>query len=278
MAIFNATPDSFSDGSLDRLDVDKAIASIREMYASSHRPDILDIGGMSTRPGSTPCTEQEELSRVIPLLQVVRADPQLKEITISIDTYRPTVARAAIETGANMINDVRGGREEGMLETMAELGIPIVLMHSRGDSTSMTSSEAQDYTNHGGVVSGVQAELGESVSRALEKGVKGWDIILDPGIGFAKSPSQSIELLGSLHAIREGVGRGKYPLLVGASRKGLVGKITGRTEADQRDWGDAVVNAHCVQQGVEILRVHDWRGARESVQMARALTHPAGMF
>lgn len=272
MAIFNATPDSFSDGSNDRLDLPYALGVIRDMLASPHRPDILDIGGMSTRPGSTPCTEEEELSRVVPLISAIRADAAFESVMISVDTYRPSVARAAVQAGANMINDVRGGREEDMFATLAELGVPVVLMHSRGDSTSMTTPEAQDYSSHGGVVIGTQRELGDTVRQALNSGVKGWDIILDPGIGFAKSPSQSIDLLRNLPSFRHAL---SYPILVGASRKGFVGKVTGRAEADQRDWGDAVVNALCVGEGVEILRVHDWRGARESVQMARALLHPA---
>lgn len=278
MAIFNATPDSFSDGSADRLDLDSALASVRHILSApaSYRPDILDIGGMSTRPGATPCSEEEELRRVIPLIRRIRQEHG-EGMTISIDTYRPEVARQAIEAGANMINDVRGGREPGMLQTMAELGVPVVLMHSRGDSSSMTTPESQNYSAQGGLVPGVRSEMDQMVRQALEAGVKEWDIVLDPGLGFAKSPTQSIELLRNLDQLSTSTststsGHGRYPVLVGASRKGFVGKITGQEQADQRHWGDAVINAFCVQQGgVDILRAHDWRGAKESVMMAHAL-------
>jgi dihydroneopterin aldolase/2-amino-4-hydroxy-6-hydroxymethyldihydropteridine diphosphokinase/dihydropteroate synthase len=175
-----------------------------------------------------------------------------------------------------MINDVRGGREEGMLQVMAQCGIPVVLMHSRGDSTSMTSSALQDYSSDGGVIPGVKKELGEVIKRALEAGVKEWDIILDPGIGFAKSHEDNLALLRGLPQLSEGE-LSRYPMLVGASRKGFVGKVTGRTikaEAAQRGWGDAVINAWCTLnggEGVNVLRVHDVRGAVESVRMAEAL-------
>lgn len=285
MAIFNATPDSFSDGSESNLDLTTALASIKSILESPHRPDILDIGGMSTRPNSTPCSEEEELKRVVPLIEALRKEEKWKDVVISIDTYRPSVARAAVKAGADIINDVRGGREEGMMSTMADLGVPVILMHSRGDSSTMTKPESQEYPE--GVVAGVRAELGETVERAIKAGVRSWDIIIDPGIGFAKSQSQSIDLLKHFDQLSTlttspGGGGRVYPMLVGASRKGFVGKVTGREEARERGWGDAVVNTLCVQAGrsesnegggrVEILRVHDWRGARESVKMAKALS------
>jgi dihydroneopterin aldolase/2-amino-4-hydroxy-6-hydroxymethyldihydropteridine diphosphokinase/dihydropteroate synthase len=280
MAIFNATPDSFSDGTPSHVNTETALSSISSILSSPHAPDILDIGGISTRPNSTPCTEEEELNRVIPLIKAIRAEEKWSKVIISIDTYRPSVARAAIEAGADMINDVRGGREEGMMETMAKSGCPVVLMHSRGDSTTMTNSTSQTYPE--GVVEGVRIELGTTIELAIKKGIRSWDIILDPGIGFAKSPEQSIDLLQRVGGIStlstEGGGGWRYPMLVGASRKGFVGKITGREVAGERGWGDAVVNAFCTisvgddgSGGVEILRVHDWRGARESVKMAKAL-------
>jgi dihydroneopterin aldolase/2-amino-4-hydroxy-6-hydroxymethyldihydropteridine diphosphokinase/dihydropteroate synthase len=188
-----------------------------------------------------------------------------------------------------MINDVRGGREEGMITTMADLGVPVILMHSRGDSVTMTQGDMQDYSqyghshNHGcdGVVEGVKVELGKTVSQALENGVRAWDIILDPGIGFAKTPSQSIDLLRhiselgrlALPGVKGESSSFEYPVLVGASRKGFVGKITGRQEASERGWGDAVVNSFCAGRGrgVGILRVHDWKGAKESIRMVKAL-------
>jgi len=286
MAIFNATPDSFSDGHESHVNLSTALDSINQILESEHAPDILDIGGMSTRPNSTPCSEEEELERVIPIIRAIRADGRWSGVRISIDTYRPSVARAAIQAGADIINDVRGGRESNMLEIMAELGCPVILMHSRGDSTTMTHPTSQTYSE--GVIEGVRSELGGTVEEAIRKGVRSWDIILDPGIGFAKLGEQSIDLLKSVGHLstlsKEGGGGYTYPMLVGASRKGFIGKITGREMAGERGWGDAVVNAFCANStfsgnvgdvrgggGVEILRVHDWRGARESVNMAKAL-------
>jgi dihydroneopterin aldolase/2-amino-4-hydroxy-6-hydroxymethyldihydropteridine diphosphokinase/dihydropteroate synthase len=281
MAIFNATPDSFSDGSSTNLDISSALTTISSMLESDAPPSILDIGGMSTRPNSTPCSEHEELDRVVPLIQAIRA--KFPSIVISVDTYRPEVARAAASAGADMINDVRGGREEGMMAVMQEMAVPVILMHSRGDSSTMTLASTQNYTPLGGVVKGVMMELGQTVDEALAKGVRGWDIVLDPGIGFAKSQYQSVELLKNLDKIStlalasvwgETQTRSRYPVLVGASRKGFVGSITGRKEAKERGWGDAVINAFCASErgaDIGILRVHDWRGALESVKMARAL-------
>lgn len=242
---------------------------------------------MSTRPNSIPCSEEEEIARVVPLIQAIRAldSPWANSIPISVDTYRSNVAKLAVQAGASIINDVRGGREAGMLEVMAECGVPVVLMHSRGDSSSMTSKEMTDYGSSG-VIAGVQSELAEVVRKARQAGVKEWDIILDPGIGFAKSHDDNLALLRGLpHFTGGGAGEGggelaRYPLLVGASRKGFVGKVIGRSgkeEADQRGWGDAVVNAWCTlfggksHGGVAVLRVHDVRGAKESVRMAEAL-------
>ncbi|KAK8865832.1 dihydropteroate synthase [Kwoniella newhampshirensis] len=275
MAIFNATPDSFSDGDPSRTDAAYAVQACKGLVDSPFPPAILDIGGMSTRPKSEPCTEEEELARVVPLIRAIRgsSEPRLATIPISIDTYRPLVARAAVEAGANCINDVRGGREDGMLEIMAELDVPVVLMHSRGDSTSMTTAELQDYTSFGGVVKGVQAELAETVEKALKAGVKKWNIILDPGLGFAKSHEDNLRLLKHLpEIIIPGSKLEGYPILVGGSRKGFVGKVIGREVASERGFGDAALNSWCMaSEVVDILRVHEPREAGEVVRMGLAI-------
>ncbi|WWD17983.1 dihydropteroate synthase [Kwoniella shandongensis] len=275
MAIFNATPDSFSDGDPARTDATHAVEACQRLVDSPYPPAILDIGGMSTRPNSTPCTKEEELARVVPLIKAIRAssDPRLATIPISVDTYRPDVARAAVEAGASCINDVRGGREDGMLQTMAELDVPVVLMHSRGDSTSMTTTELQDYTLFGGVVEGVKAELGETIEKALKAGVKKWNIILDPGLGFAKSHEDNLRLLKHLRIlVSSGSKLEGYPMLVGGSRKGFVGRVIGREVASERGWGDAALNAWCVGSGVvDVLRVHEAREAGEVVKMGLAI-------
>jgi dihydroneopterin aldolase/2-amino-4-hydroxy-6-hydroxymethyldihydropteridine diphosphokinase/dihydropteroate synthase len=282
MAIINATPDSFSDGAVSNLSIPLVLASLRTMLATPHPPHILDIGGMSTRPHSTPCSEAEELERVVPLIRAIRAlgeeAAELRSIPISVDTYRPAVARAAVDAGASCINDVRGGREEGMLETMAKLDVPVVLMHSRGDSTSMTTAALQDYSALGGVVAGVRTELGDTVQRALQAGVKRWNIIIDPGLGFAKSHNDNLILLrrvGELTA--PGSGMEGITVLVGGSRKGFVGKTIGREVAKERGYGDAGVLAWCVAQGkgVDIVRVHDARATGEVMGMISAIRDAA---
>jgi len=313
MQIFNATPDSFSDGHSDNLDVDFALKSITALFdrpttssGPPPPPDILDIGGMSTRPNSTPCTEQEELDRVVPLIRAIRAgsDERISRVPISVDTYRASVARAAVQAGASCINDVRGGSEPGMKEVMAELGVPVVLMHSRGDSHTMGSAELQDYSTLGGVVEGVRTELSERVRDALGAGVRRWDVVLDPGLGFSKTPEDNLALLRRVtelnapaafasgetsKASAEGAADAEdvmvgLPILVGGSRKGFVGRVIGRAgkdEASQRGYGDAAVVAWCAatsgvdgstrSSGVDVLRVHDARAMGEVLNMWRAI-------
>lgn len=273
MAIFNATPDSFSDGSSSRLDVQSCLAEVSSLFDQPHPPAILDIGGMSTRPGSEPCSEAEELERVVPLIQAIRTSGRLcANIPISVDTYRPAVARAAVQAGASSINDVRGGREEGMLKTMAELDVPVFLMHSRGDSSSMTTPSAQNYAPLG-VVEGVRREMVTMVRKALTAGVKRWNIILDPGLGFAKSPQDSLVLLKEIDKLTaKGTELYGLPVLVGASRKGFVGKAIGRETPLERGYGDAAVASWCVAKGVDVLRVHDVRAAGDVLAMTRAIS------
>lgn len=268
MAIFNATPDSFSDGHASRTETASALAQCEELMVLPHPPAIIDIGGMSTRPGSDPCSEDEELARVVPLVKAARSShTTLATVPISIDTYRASVATAAIAAGASCINDVRAGTEPGMLEAMAAADVPVVLMHSRGDSKTMTDPELQVYGN--GVVWEVYGELSRRVDAALAAGVKRWNIILDPGLGFAKSQEDNLRLLRDLSYLGR---RSEYPLLVGASRKGFVGRVTGRTVAAERGAGDAAVNAWCANSGaVDILRVHDAQGAADTLSMYKAI-------
>ncbi|OWZ49298.1 dihydropteroate synthase [Cryptococcus neoformans var. grubii Br795] len=275
MAIFNTTPDSFSDGDLTRTEVVYALAACEKLLKGPEPPAILDIGGMSTRPGSEPCSEEDELSRVIPLVKAIRSssDPIVASIPISIDTYRPSVAKAAVEAGASIINDVRGGQEPGMLRVMAEADVPVVLMHSRGDSKTMITADVQNYDSHGGIIKGVIQEMRVLVEQALESGVKRWNIILDPGLGFAKSSSQSLTLLKHLpDIVLPGTGLERLPMLVGASRKGFVGQAIKRAVPKERSFGDAAVSSWCASSGVvDILRVHEPREMGEVVKMACAI-------
>lgn len=272
MSILNTTPDSFSDGG-DSFSLPSAL-----LTAHSHLllgADILDIGGMSTRPGAADVSIEQETHRVVPLIRALRAAGV--EAPISIDTFRPEVARAAIEAGATIVNDVLGGKEEGMRELMAELDVPVVLMHSRG--TPRTMAGLTDYPD-GDVVRGVRDELGETVRKALEAGVRRWNIILDPGIGFAKTGKDNVVLLRHLHEalgrFPEGQGEeegflGQFPSLVGLSRKNFLGTLTGRGEAKERVWATAAGVTASVAGGTEVVRVHDVEMARDVIKVADAI-------
>lgn len=274
MGILNVTPDSFSDGDEERVSeaslehvLDLARALIEE------GADILDIGGMSTRPGvkDTDVTMEEEMARVVPVIQALRIEGI--NVPISIDTFRAQVAEQAILAGASCINDVRGGREPGMLQVMAKLNVPVILMHSRGDSREMLTSAAHDYTTYGGTVAGVRTEMKETVARAEAAGVRTWNIILDPGIGFAKSQEGNLQLLRALPTLfGRGTGLDSYAVLVGASRKGFIGKVLEQPVAKEREFGNAAVTALCCQsEKVDIVRVHEPRPTRDVIRMLEAI-------
>lgn len=281
MGILNVTPDSFSDGSAERSlsdgkdtnqsSLNNIIELAKQLVADG--ADIIDIGGMSTRPGvqDTDVSVQDELARVIPVIQALRIEGF--DVPISIDTFRPEVAEGAILAGASCINDVRGGKETGMLEVMARLDVPVVLMHTRGNSVEMTTQAAQDYRSTEGVVKGVQKELMETVMLAERAGVKRWNIILDPGIGFAKTQQGNLQLLSSLEQIFEpGSGLDCFSTLVGASRKGFIGAILGKSQPRDREWGNAAITARCAHSGVvDIIRVHEPAPALDVIKMSSAM-------
>lgn len=262
MSIINTTPDSFSDGGLNHL-LPSALKSCSEHLELG--ADVLDIGGMSTRPGASNVTEQEELERVLPLIKELRKNNK-KEVIISIDTLRARVAEEAIKAGADIINDVHGGREEGMFETMRNLGTPVILMHSRGDSSNMT--RLTDYDLEGGVVGGVRKEMEQMVRKALEKGLNRWNIILDPGIGFAKTSKQNFELLKDLDKLfGESELLREFPVLVGLSRKKFLGPE--KLDAKDRVLETAVGVTACIASGrCEITRIHDTKQMRDAVRVA----------
>ncbi|GAA5962191.1 hypothetical protein JCM3765_003893 [Sporobolomyces pararoseus] len=268
MSIINTTPDSFSDGGLNN-NLTSAIKSCKEHLDLG--TDILDIGGMSTRPGASQVEEFEELERVLPLIKELRKNDKNreegKEVIISVDTFRAKVAREAIEAGADLINDVHGGREEGMFETMKELGVPVVLMHSRGDSSNM--NELTDYDQQGGVIEGVRKEMEQMVEQAIiEKGLNRWNIILDPGIGFAKTCKQNYQLLGNLDRLfGESQILKEFPVLVGISRKKFLGPE--KLDAKDRVLETAAGVTACIASGrCEITRIHDTKEIRDAVKVA----------
>jgi dihydropteroate synthase len=255
MGVVNATPDSFSDGGRF-LDPDAAADHGARLLAEG--ADLLDVGGESTRPGAPQVPAEEELRRVVPVIERLR-DRGLGPV--SVDTWKPAVAAAALRAGAALVNDVRGLGTPGMAELVAEAGVPAVIMHGRGGPAQMAARAV-----YGDVAGEVAAELEQALERAVRAGVDREQIVLDPGIGFAKTAAQSLRLLASLPRLRA-LGR---PLLVGPSRKSFIGEITGAAVADRLP-GTLAAVAACVLAGVEILRVHEVAAARQAARLAAAI-------
>jgi len=263
MGILNITPDSFSgDGLLDRPGpVQAAIVQAQDFAAAG--TDIIDIGGESTRPGSTPITEAEELDRIIPVVKAVR---QVVDIPISIDTYRATVAEAALKAGANWVNDVWGLRMDPHLPVLvAQAGCPVVIMHNRSQPRSTAEAQRAGadhqpylYTN---LIADVCRELQASIDLALANGVQPSQIIVDPGIGFGKTMAQNLQLINHLDHLK----RLGYPILLGSSRKGFIGRILDLPPEDRVE-GTAATVAIGIDRGADIVRVHD---VRAIVRVAR---------
>lgn len=257
LGIVNVTPDSFSDGGL-YLDPNAAVAHAVQLVEEG--ADILDIGAESTRPGAVPVEATEELRRLIP---VVRAIAKAVAVPISVDTSKASVAKAAIDEGAVIVNDVTGLRgDPAMVDLIAQTGAGIVLMHMQGSPQTM--QQAPEYQD---VVEDVAVFLSERARYAIERGVAQSQIILDPGIGFGKVLVQNLDVLGQLpRFIQLG-----YPLLIGPSRKSFIGQLTGQPVED-RAWGTAAAVAIAVEQGAHILRVHDVGAMRDVVKVAVAIT------
>ncbi|MBR9912932.1 MAG: dihydropteroate synthase [Gammaproteobacteria bacterium] len=255
MGILNTTPDSFSDGGqLQRdgaLDLDSALARARDMVAAG--ADILDIGGESTRPGAEPVSVAEELRRVIPLVAAI--DREL-DVVISVDTSTPEVMHEAAAAGAGLINDVRALQRKGAMEAAAATGLPVCLMHMRGEPKTM-----QQQTDYQSVVAEVLDYLLGRAGAAQQAGISADRILLDPGFGFAKSLEQNLSLVRHLPELAK---KG-YPILVGMSRKSMLGPITGR-DVDQRLAGSLALALLAAQSGAKIIRVHD---VRETVDVLR---------
>lgn len=258
MGILNLTPDSFSDGG--RLQsVEGAVRAARRMLAQG--ADLLDLGGQSTRPGAEDIGAEREISRVLPVLQAIRAAHP--EAVLSVDTFRAPVAEAALAAGADWINDVGGGRRDPeILKVVAAAECPYVLMHSRGDSRSMDGLASYD-----DVVVEVRQELLVATERALAAGVKAAQVIWDPGLGFAKTTDQNLELLRRLSEL---AGDG-FPVLVGPSRKRFIGAVLEEPRPRARLWGTAAVCGQAIAAGAAIVRVHDVGPIVQVVRMAAVL-------
>ncbi len=251
MGIVNVTPDSFSGDGLP--EPDKAIA--RAWRLVEEGADIIDVGGESTRPGSQPVSAEEELQRVLPVIERLAADGM--PVPISVDTYKPQVARQALEHGACFVNDIFGLRQPRMLEIIAEHKPAVIIMHMQG--TPQTMQLNPTYTDCVGEVAGfLQAQADE----AMRVGLPRERIFVDPGIGFGKTVGHNLEILRRLNEIKA-LG---FPVVIGTSRKSFIGKILGIDAPAERVWGTAATVALAIANGADIVRVHD---VREMVQVAR---------
>lgn len=268
MAILNLTPDSFSDGGKHSPhDMTYITETVRTFITQG--ATIIDIGGESTRPGSTPVGADEEIARVVPAIKHIRANiPEASHIAISIDTYRASVAEAACAAGADIINDVSAGTlDPEMLSTAARINKSIILMHMRGTPQTMTT--LADYPN--GVIPEVASELRERIAAAEEAGIRRWRIILDPGLGFAKKQPEDLEILRELSKLRAAEGLEYLPWLMGPSRKRFIGHITGVKTARERVWGTAATVTASVAGGADIVRVHDVHEMWQAAKVADAI-------
>lgn len=251
MGILNVTPDSFSDGGQHH-QKDQAVQHALQMIEDGAK--IIDIGGESTRPNASPVALEEELRRVIPVVKALSN----YDVIISIDTSQPEVMRAAVQAGAHIWNDVRALTRPQALETAAELNIPVVLMHMRGEPTNMNQlDQYQDVTED------VIQELQQRLDQALTIGVKPENIIIDPGFGFAKNAQQNFQLLNEFWKLN----RMGYPILSGLSRKRFIGEALNGVPVQKRAVGSVIGHLLSIQQGASIVRAHDVKATSDAIKV-----------
>ena len=257
MGILNVTPDSFSDGG-EFNQTTSALDRAQKMIQNG--VDIIDIGGQSTRPGAEQISLEEELNRVIPIIKAIR---QQENIPISIDTTSAEVARTAIEAGADIINDISGGTyDENMFSIAAQLEVPIILMHIKGTPQTM-----QSLTNYQNLIVEIKDFLEQQINKAIAYKIRPSNIIIDPGIGFAKNVSQNLQLIQQLAQFKTL----NSPILIGVSRKSFIGKITGRNNPKDRVWGTAAACCGAIANGADIIRVHDVSSMYDVAKVADAI-------
>ena len=261
MGILNVTPDSFSDGGAlyrdGRVDLDRVCALARQMVADG--ADILDIGGESTRPGAAPVSEQQELDRVLPVLERLATEC---DVALSLDTSTPRLMIEGAARGAGLINDVRALRRPGAIEAVAATGLPACLMHMRGEPGTM-----QQLADYDDVVADVKKFLQQRVEACTRLGVARRNLLLDPGFGFSKNAAHNLTLLNRLPELAA-LG---FPLLVGLSRKSLIDHVLGRP-VQQRLAGSLALAVMAALKGALILRVHDVRETADAVRLCTAVT------
>ncbi len=242
MGILNVTPDSFSDGGV-HFDQSKAVHAALQMEENGAA--IVDVGGESTRPGAEPVTAGEEIARVVPVIEQVR---RRSNVAISIDTTKAVVAEAALNAGADIINDVSAlGRDPQMRPLAARARVPVILMHMRGEPGTM-----QQLATYDDVVDDIARELHRSVEEAVHAGVEPDQILIDPGIGFAKTADHNLEILARCAELRS-----IAPVVIGASRKAFIGHLTGRPAGQERMVGSLAAVAAAFHGGAAVVRVHD---------------------
>jgi len=256
MGILNITPDSFSDGGV-HFDQSKAVHAALQMEEDGAA--IIDIGGESTRPGAEPLAAQIEIDRVLPVIEQIR---RRSAVTISIDTRKAAVAQEAIGAGADIVNDVSAMRySAGMAAVVAKSGVPVILMHMRGEPSTM-----QQFAVYDDVVTDVGRELSSMIDDAVSAGVAREKILIDPGIGFAKTFDQNLELLARAHELTS-----LGPLVIGASRKAFIGHLTGRPSGPDRALGSLAAVAAAQRAGAAIVRVHDVRATVDFLKVWMAI-------
>ena len=258
MGILNVTPDSFSDGGQYN-EVAQAIAHAKQMIADG--ATVIDVGGESTRPGASAVAIEEEIRRVVPVVTEVAK----LNVVISIDTSAPEVMRAAVQAGAHIWNDVRALSRPNALQTAAELDIPVIIMHMRGEPTTMNNLDQYD-----NVTQDVMTELQQRVNDALQAGVRSENIMIDPGFGFAKNAQQNLQLLNEFYRLTE-LG---YPILSALSRKRFIGEALGGVDAGERAVGSVTAHLLTIQQGACMVRAHDVKAMHDAVLVWKAMQNP----
>ena len=256
MGILNVTPDSFSDGGA-YLAAPDAIAQGLELVAQGAA--ILDVGAESSRPGAERVSASEQIIRVVPVIEALASQV---DVPISIDTYDPEVAQAALQAGASMINDITALVDNRMAELVARHRVPVILMHMQGMPQTM-----QNKPSYANVVDEVLDLLTDRAKKAEHFGIAHSHIIIDPGIGFGKTLEHNLELLRHI----EKIVKTGYRVLVGTSRKRMIGQLTGKSDPAQRGYGTAATVAHCVAQGVSIVRVHDVEDMLDVITVMNAI-------
>ena len=255
MGILNVTPDSFSDGGRHN-QIDQAVAHALQMINDG--ASVIDIGGESTRPGASPVTVEEEIRRVVPVVEALSK----YDVVLSIDTSEPEVIRAAIQAGAHIWNDVRALTRPQALQTASALDIPVIIMHMRGEPTTMNGLDQYD-----DVTVDVIAELKQRVDDAIQAGVRPENLLIDPGFGFAKNAQQNLKLLNEFYKLNA-MG---YPILSALSRKRFIGDALNGADAQNRAVGSVTAHLLSIQQGACMVRAHDVKAMSDAIKVWQAM-------